>query len=100
MNKGTKKVVYRILESDELARKDDWYLIQQVLVEMLPCNQGTAFGQVLQGMKYKGISFESITRHRRKFLEKNPELKDVKTEEARDKSREDYILEFGRKKTW
>lgn len=100
MNKGTKKVVYRILESDELARKDDWYLIQQVLVEMLPCNQGTAFGQVIQGMKYKGISFESITRHRRKFLEKYPYFKDAKTEAVRTEEREDYILEFGRKKTW
>lgn len=62
---------------------------------MLPCNQGTAFGYVLQGMKYKGISFESITRHRRKFLEKHPELKDEKTEQARREEEEKYILEYG-----
>ncbi len=97
MNKNTKKVVYKILERDELARKDDWYLVQQTLIEMLPCNQGTAFGQVLQGMKYKGISFESITRHRRKFLEKHPELKDNETEQARREEEENYILEYGTK---
>ena len=100
MNKETKNVVYRILESDADARKDDWYLVQRVLVEMLPCNQGTAFGQVLQGMKYKGISFESITRHRRKFLEQYPYLKDAKTEEARMEERENYFLEYGRKTIW
>lgn len=97
MNKNTKKVVYKILERDELARKDDWYLVQQTLIEMLPCNQGTAFGQVLQGMKYKGISFESITRHRRKFLEKHPELKDNETEQLRREEEENYILEYGTK---
>lgn len=97
MNKNTKKVVYKILERDELARKDDWYLVQQTLIEMLPCNQGTAFGRVLQGMKYKGISFESITRHRRKFLEKHPELKDNETEQARREEEENYILEYGTK---
>lgn len=97
MNKNTKKVVYKILERDELARKDDWYLVQQTLIEMLHCNQGTAFGQVLQGMKYKGISFESITRHRRKFLEKHPELKDNETEQARREEEGNYILEYGTK---
>lgn len=97
MNKNTKKVVYKILEKNELARKDDWYLVQQTLIEMLPCNQGTAFGQVLQGMKYKGISFESITRHRRKFLEKHPELKDSEAEQSRREEEENYILEYGKK---
>ena len=51
MNKNIKKTVYKILEQDKLAREDDWYLIQQTLMQMLPCNSGTAFGQVLQGMK-------------------------------------------------
>ena len=97
MNKNTKKVVYKILKKDELARRDDWYLVQQTLIEMLPCNQGTAFGQVLQGMKYKGISFESITRHRRKFLEQHPELKDSETEQSRREEEENYILEYGKK---
>ena len=74
LNKNIKKTVYKILEQDKLSREDDWYLIQQVLIEMLPCNSGTAFGQVLQGMKVQGISFEAITRQRRKFLEENPQV--------------------------
>ncbi|MEE0929561.1 MAG: hypothetical protein UIM53_01015 [Acutalibacteraceae bacterium] len=94
MNKNTKQVVYKILENDEYARKNDLYLIQQTLIQMLPCNQGTAFAQVLQGMKYHGISFESITRHRRKFLENHPELKDVKTEKARREEEEVYREEY------
>lgn len=95
MNRNTKKVVYKILEKDKLAREDDWYLIQQTLIEMLPCNQGTAFRQVLQGMKVKGISFEAITRQRRKFLEQHPELRDAETEQARREEEENYILEYG-----
>ena len=94
MNRNTKKVVYKILENDEYARKNDLYLIQQTLIQMLPCNQGTAFAQVLQGMKYHGISFGSITRHRRKFLELHPELKDAKTEKARREEEEVYREEY------
>ena len=51
MNRVIKKAVHKILLQDEYARQDDWYLIQQVLMELLPCNSGTGFGQVLQGMK-------------------------------------------------
>lgn len=94
MNKNTKQVVYTILENDEYARKNDLYLIQQTLIQMLPCNQGTAFAQVLQGMKYHGISFGSITRHRRRFLELHPELKDAKTEKARREEEEVYREEY------
>lgn len=94
MNKNTKQVVYKILENDEYARKNDLYLIQQTLIQMLPCNQGTAFAQVLQGMKYHGISFGSITRYRRKFLELHPELKDAKTEKARREEEVVYKEEY------
>jgi len=97
MNKNTKKVVYRILEEDEYSRSDDCYLILKVLQEMIPCNAGTAFGQVLQGMYYKGISFESITRHRRKFLEKHPELKPNEATKARVREEIEYHAEFGGK---
>ena len=94
MNKNIKKTVYKILEQDKLAREDDWYLIQQVLIEMLPCNSGTAFGQVLQGMKIQGISFEAITRQRRKFLEENPQLREQNVEKARREEEEEYYLEY------
>ena len=97
MNKAIKNVVYTILEQDELAREDTWYLIEQTVMQMLPCNQGTAFGQVLQGMKYKGISFEAITRHKRKFLEKNPQLVTAKNEEIRRNEELAYHMEYARR---
>ena len=97
MNKNIKKTVYKILEQDKLAREDDWYLIQQTLMKMLNCNYGTAFGKVLQGMKVQGISFEAITRQRRKFLEENPQLKVENVEKARREEEENYYLEYRRK---
>lgn len=96
MNKNIKKTVYKILEKDKLAREDDWYLIQQTLIQMLDCNQGTAFGQVLQGMKVKGISFEAITRQRRKFLEENPQYRVQNVEKIRREEEENYYLEYSR----
>lgn len=96
MNRNIKKIVYKILEQDKLAREDDWYLIQQTLIQMLPCNPGTAFGQVLQGMKVQGISFEAITRQRRKFLEENPQLRAENVEKARKEEEEEYYLEYSR----
>ena len=96
MNKNIKKTVYKILREDKLAREDDWYLIQQTLIELLPCNAGTAFGQVLQGMRVKGISFEAITRCRRKFMEENPQLKEQNVEKARREEEENYYLEYRR----
>lgn len=96
MNKKIKKTVYKILQEDEYAREDDWYLIQQVLMQMLNCNYGTAFGKVLQGMKVQGISFEAITRQRRKFLEENPQSRVENVEKARREEEENYYLEYRR----
>lgn len=96
MNKNIKKVVYKILEKDKLAREDTMYLIQQTLIEMLPCNQGTAFGQVLQGMKYQGISFEAITRAKRKYLEEHPNEISQEIEEIRRQEEENYFMEYSK----
>lgn len=97
MNKNIKKTVYKILQEDSYAREDDWYLIQQTLIQMLPCNSGTAFGQVLVGMKVKGISFEAITRCRRKFMEENPQFRPKKAEKIRREEEENYYTEYSRK---
>lgn len=97
MNRNIKKIVYKILEKDKLAREDDWYLIQQTLIEMLPCNAGTAFGQVLQGMKIKGISFEAITRAKRKYLEEHPNEISKETEQIRRQEEENYFVEYSRR---
>lgn len=94
MNRNVKKVVYKILEQDEYARQDDNYLIFRTLNEMTGINKETGIWKVLNGMKYKGISFEAITRQRRKFLEENPHLKDTKTEQVRREEEENYVEEF------
>lgn len=94
MNRKTKQVVYRILENDEEARRNDNYLIFRTLNEMTGIDKETGIWNVLNNMNYKGISFESITRHRRKFLEKHPELKDKKTEKARREEEETYREEY------
>lgn len=96
MNRKTKKIVYDILDTDEYARENDCYLILKVLQEMLPCNAGTAFGQVLQGMHYSGISFESITRHRRKWIELHPEI-EIKAKEKRQDEELAYHMEYARR---
>lgn len=97
MNKNIKKVVYKILQEDELAREDDWYLIFQTVCELVPVGTGTAFVNVVTAMKNKGISFESITRARRKFFEEYPKLKEEKSEKARRKEEQEYYLEYARR---
>jgi hypothetical protein len=74
MNKDTKEIVYQTLAVNEKTREDDWLLIETVVCKMLPVHQYTPFTCVLDQMRKNGISFESITRHRRKFFEINPSL--------------------------
>lgn len=93
MNRKTKEVVYRILNEDEYARENDNYLIFRTLNEMTGINKETAIWTVLNRMSYKSISFESITRHRRKWVEIHPEI-NVKAKEKRQKEEEEYHLEF------
>ena len=94
MNKNIKKIVYNILDTDKYAREDTMYLIQKTILQMLNCNQGTAFGQVIQGMKYKGISFESITRAKRKYLEEHPTAISKETQQTRRQEEENYFMEY------
>ena len=96
MNRNIKPVVYSILRKDKLAREDTMYLVQQTIMQMLDVNQGTAFGIVIQGMKYKGISFEAITRAKRKFLEEHPDLVDDDTEQIRRQEEQEYEYEYSR----
>lgn len=90
-----KKAVANILEQDELARRDDNYLILKVVQEIEPTMASETFVNVMLNAKYKGISFESITRARRKYLNDHPELKDAETEQARREEEGNYILEYG-----
>lgn len=94
MNRKVKKVVYKILQEYELAREDDCYLIMRVVEILEPHLSATAFTTVMMNLKYKGISFESITRARRKFFEENPEYKPMKITEIRKKEEQKYIEQY------
>lgn len=96
MNRNVKKTVYKILEKDNYARTDDHYLILKVVEELVPELKGETFITVMTGLKYKGISFESITRARRKFLEEYPEFKDSEITMVRKQEEENYFMEYGK----
>ena len=85
------KVVEEILEKEELARKDDCILILCVVQELAPELAGSTFEYVMFNAKSRGISFESITRCRRKIQRKRPELADKETELARQKEQLEYM---------
>lgn len=91
-----KKTVYKILQNDEFARKDDNYLILRVVQELEPAIAGSAFSNVMQQLSFRGISLEGITRARRKFFEEYPELKVEKAEKARREKEEEYYLEYSK----
>ncbi len=69
----------------------------KVIKEIEPELEGQTFANVMMNAKYKGISFESITRARRKYMSQHPELKDKETEKARREEEENYILEYDKR---
>lgn len=56
--RNLKKIVKEILENDELARKDDCYLILRIVQKLYPEDYAKPFYIVMTEAKYKGISFE------------------------------------------
>ena len=92
--KEIKRIVSQILDSDGYARQDDNYLILRVVQELEPELAGTTFVNVMQRLSYKGVSCESITRARREWASRNPELKVDKAERARRQKEEEYYLEY------
>lgn len=89
--KNLEKTVEDILRNDELSRRDDCYLILQVITKLYPYEVGKKFKEVMFNAKNKGISFESITRCRRKLQEKNPELIDEETAKIRNMKQKEYV---------
>lgn len=95
MNKKTKGIVYKILDTDPYSRENDFYLTFRTLNEMTGIDKETAIWNVLNKMKFAGISFESITRHRRKWLELHPDIKaKLKATKVRKEEEEKYYEEF------
>lgn len=85
-------IVKDILEKDELARKDDCYLMLKVLERTHPEEVGKKFSEVMLNAKSNKINFESIRRCRQKVQEKNPYLKNEETAKAREIEQEEYMI--------
>ena len=91
------EVVEQILRKDEYARNNDVYLILRYISKVYPYEIGKKFEEAMTNVSKKGLSFESITRARRKLQNKDPELKNNKIADFRDKKQKDYIA-YSRKK--
>ena len=99
MNKQIRKVVKKILEDDEYARGDDDYLILKVVQELRPELTGSLFVTVMTNLKNcskdKQITFEGVTRARRKVQEMYPNLRaSTKIEKSRREEEENYHAEY------
>lgn len=95
MNKETGKVVEEVLDNDSKARESDLRLIYRVLEKMTNAKLCTPIGQVFEEMEKQGISFESITRKRRSWLAKHPDIKsELKATPVRQREEENYIAEY------
>lgn len=91
-----KKSVYKILEEDARAREDDNYLIYRTVKILLPGISETFFKTTLLNLSKAGISFESITRFRRKFLEEHPEFKPKQFTRIREEEKRTYKREYSK----
>ena len=85
------EVVEEVLIVDELARVDDCYLIFRVIQILEPELAASTFENVMFNAKSKGLSFESITRARRKVQRKYPGLVEKETQGARNIEQLEYM---------
>lgn len=91
------EVVEQILRQDKYSRNNDIYLILKYITKVYPYEVGKRFEEAMTNVSKKGLSFESITRARRKIQNKYPELKNDKVANFRDKKQKEYIA-YSRKK--
>lgn len=96
MRKEVAEKTRQILQEEPYSRENDGYLIRRVVEELEPDLYKKDFKNAMDNLQFTGISFESITRARRKFLEQNPELKTERTEKARREREEEYFMEYAR----
>lgn len=96
MKNEIRKVVYKILKEDRRAREDDNYLILRVIEKLEPELAVMRFSTAILELKYKRISFESITRARRKFFEQNPQFNPKNVDRARRNLEKEYIKEYAK----
>lgn len=90
------KVTRFILNSEPYSRQNDGYLIRRVVEALEPNLYKKNFTEIMDNLQFYGISCESITRARRKFLEQHPELKIKQAEEIRREKEQEYYEEYSR----
>ena len=84
-------IVKPILEKDEKARNDDFYLYAEVLWQVIPHALHFSMARGLRNHKELGLpNYESVTRVRRKLQEKYPELASEKVKKKRRENQEIY----------
>lgn len=83
MRKDIASITRKILQEEPYSRENDGYLIRRVIEIVEPNLYRQDFKSIMDNIQFKGISFESITRTRRRFLEEHPELKVESSEFAR-----------------
>lgn len=87
------KVVDMVLEKDPSTRNDDFFLINEVYKSLgVDTNNNMAF-LLRNHLFYRLPSFESVTRARRKVLEKKPYLKE---NNEKRKEQELQFIEYSR----
>lgn len=96
MRKEVAKVARQILQDEPYFRENDGYLIRRVVETLEPNLYKKNFMEIMDNLQYYGISCESITRARRKFLEQHPELKIKQVEEIRREKEQEYYEEYSR----
>ena len=96
MRKEVAKKTRQILLEEPYSRENDGYLIRRVIEELEPDLYKKDFRNIMDNIQFTGISFESITRARRKFLEENPQLRGQNVENIRRQEEEKYYLEYSR----
>ena len=92
-----KKTVYYIMENDELARKDDHYLMWKYIERKCTRAKGTSVEYFLTHyMNYKLPPLASITRFARQFRREHSKLIDQDTKVARNENMEEFKAYFRR----
>ena len=95
MKNEIRKVTYKILKEDTKARIDDNYLILKVIERLEPELAKKNFTTVMENLKDKRISLESITRARRKFFEEYPQYRVKNVDNIRKNLEKEYIKKYG-----
>jgi len=85
------EIVEQILRQDEYSRNNDVYLILKYVSKVYPYEVGKRFEEAMRNVSKKGLSFESITRARRKLQNKYPELRNKKVANYRNNKQKEYI---------